>query len=106
MKKKLVQLLILAVLTAAAVCAVAGCSPDTPSGGDKTGDITLNNAAISLVLGENRQLIAQIEGLSDISFVWASSDNEVVSVDDTGNVTALRVGTATVTASYGEKSAA
>ena len=105
MKKKLVQLLILAGLTAAAVCAAAGCSPDTPSGGDETGDITLNNAAISLVLGENRQLIAQIEGLSDISFVWASSDDEVVSVNDTGNVTALRAGTATVTASYGDKSA-
>ena len=47
-----------------------------------------------LLVGESVQLSADKEGVT-----WTSSDNSVVTVDNTGKVTALKLGSATITAS-------
>ena len=47
-----------------------------------------------LLVGESVQLSADKQGVT-----WASSDNSVATVDNTGKVTAVKIGSATITAS-------
>ena len=63
-------------------------------------DITLENQELSLIEGETAQLSAEIspENATNKSILWSSSDSTVASVDENGLVTAVSVGTATITA--------
>ena len=62
--------------------------------------IEITIADIELVEGETSTLIVTItpENATDKSVTWSSSDETVASVDATGLVTALKAGTATITA--------
>ena len=55
--------------------------------------------ADNLTLGETDTLIANVapSTATNKTVVWTSSNDSVVSVDNTGKITALREGTATIT---------
>ena len=81
-----------------AVCAVTVTVP--------TGSVTLDKTTLSLAVGESAQLTATVSpaDATDRNVTWISSDESVASVNS-GIVTALKEGTATITASAGGKSA-
>ena len=102
------------------VTAIAeGTSNITATAGGKTGtslvtvskrvvevsSIELNKTALSLVEGEEFTLVATVkpEDATDKSVTWTSSDSSVAKVDD-GKITAIKEGTASVTAKAGNKS--
>ena len=62
--------------------------------------ITLNNSNIDLIPNETASLSVTVtpEEASDKSVTWTSSDDNVATVDENGNVTAKGLGTATITA--------
>ncbi len=67
--------------------------------------VTLNveSDIIEMDKGATRQLIATLapEGVSDPTVTWTSSNPDIVSVDQDGNVTALAGGAANITATSG-----
>ena len=68
--------------------------------------ITLNRTSASLKLGGTLTLTATVkpDNATDKSVTWSTSDSEVATVNN-GVVTALKIGTAIITAKAGEKSA-
>lgn len=68
--------------------------------------VTLDRTTLDLTVGDTEQLTATVlpEDATDKTVVWSSSDTSVATVAD-GLVTALAPGTATVTASAGDRSA-
>lgn len=71
----------------------------TPAGVPVTG-ISLNKTTLSLTIGKDETLTATIapENASDKSVTWTSSDETIATVSTDGKVTAVKVGTATITA--------
>lgn len=69
--------------------------------------IVLNFNNVTLDESENFTLIATVDNKDTTgkSVVWSSSNTDVVMVDNTGKVTAVAAGTATITAKAGDKSA-
>ncbi len=69
--------------------------------------VTLDCEEAELTVGETLQLTATVEpdDTTDKTVVWSSSDEAVVTVDETGLVTAIAAGTATVTAACGTATA-
>ncbi len=59
--------------------------------------ITVDPINISLIVGENATITATIRGKEQTA-VWSSSDESVATVDENGKVTAVKSGTATITA--------
>ncbi|MDR3318837.1 MAG: Ig-like domain-containing protein [Clostridiales bacterium] len=62
--------------------------------------VTLNKNELALEVGQNETLTAEVlpADADDSDVLWSSSDTTVATVDQTGKVTAIAVGTATVTA--------
>lgn len=62
--------------------------------------ITLDETEVTLKIGQNKTLVAQVgpENADDKSLYWSSSDNSIASVDQNGKITAKAVGTVTITA--------
>ncbi len=62
--------------------------------------ITLNKAETSISVGNSETLIATVapENAANKALKWASSDEDVATVAPDGTVTAVKVGTATITA--------
>ena len=65
--------------------------------------ITLNKSSLELLLGGSERLSATVspDNATDKTVVWTSSDSDVATVDANGNVTAVAIGSATITASCG-----
>ncbi|MDE7347325.1 MAG: Ig-like domain-containing protein [Muribaculaceae bacterium] len=63
-------------------------------------DIALNTTELSLTEGETASLTAAVapENATDKTVTWTSSDESVATVSDKGVVTAVKAGTATITA--------
>ena len=69
--------------------------------------IELNKTNLDMKVGETETLVATVK-VGDITHgtaVWSSSNPEVASVDNAGKVTAIKAGSATITAKAGEKTA-
>ena len=68
--------------------------------------VTLDKTTLSLTEGESATLTATVEpeNATDKAIVWTSSDNAVATVEN-GVVTAVKAGTATITAACGEAKA-
>jgi len=64
-------------------------------------DISLNVKKLDLEIGD--EFILRVEGGDDLNLVWTSSDDSVCTVDKNGKVTAIDVGSATITVSFGDK---
>lgn len=67
-----------------------------------TGSITINSSSINLILGDTQILYAEYSEEEWVQFNWKSSNEKVVTVDEYGVVSAVGLGTAEVSASYGE----
>ena len=68
--------------------------------------ISLNKAATTIYTGNTETLIATVEPTDTTdTVVWTSSKESVATVDNTGKVTAVAPGTATITAKAGDKTA-
>lgn len=63
--------------------------------------ITLNKESTSIIVGQSEKLIAKIypSFTSNKTVKWNTSDKSIAEVDDNGNITAIKKGTATITAS-------
>ena len=85
-----------------ATCEVTVTIPVIPVSG-----ITLSQNAASLFVDEGMTLSAEVtpEDATDKTVTWSSSDASVATVDQNGNVTAVGVGTAAITATAGDYSA-
>ena len=72
---------------------------------DATG-ISLNKETTTITAGQSETLTATVEPSDSTDTVtWESSDTAVATVDNTGKVSAVAKGTATITAKAGDKSA-
>lgn len=60
--------------------------------------LTIEQANISIAVGETAQLNATVQGASQ-TITWTSSDTSIVTVNESGVVTGIKKGTATITAS-------
>ena len=69
-------------------------------------NITLNQSTATLTEGEEMTLTATVEpdDAADTSVTWSSSNPSVATVDNTGKVTAIAPGTATITATANDGS--
>ena len=90
------------VVLAAALVALAGCKPTEET--NKYTSLKFKNAELTLAVGETTKLQVLYEPttLDAPAVVWASSNEEAVTVDQKGTVTAVASGEANVTATYGE----
>ncbi len=76
----------------------------TPGGGTPeivpVSQITLNKTSTSISVGNSEKLTAKVtpNNATDKSVTWTSSDNSVATVAPDGTVTAVKAGTATITA--------
>ena len=76
-----------------ATCAVTVLQPAT--------GVSLNKSATTIVIGSTEQLSATVApaNASNKTVSWSSSNTAVASVNNTGSVTAVSIGTATITVS-------
>ncbi len=104
--KKLFRTSFAAMAAAFLSLALFSCGPDEPDNNSPTGPttvavtgVTLNKTSLTLVEGGSEVLTATIapSNATNKSVGWKSSDAAVASVDVTGNVFALKAGTATIT---------
>ncbi len=72
--------------------------------GDTEVKLTMNKFETTIEEGATEQLTLTVEGAEESDAVWSSSNEQVATVED-GLVTAVAEGTATVTATIGEKEA-
>ncbi len=81
-------------------------SPGEPENVAVTG-VTLNKATTSIEKGATETLTATVspDNATDKTVTWTSSDTNIASVDNSGVVTAVAAGSATITASAGGFSA-
>ena len=85
---------------------IAACGPKEDPVIAVTG-VSLDQSSLTLDIGGTANLTATVSpsNAEDNTVNWSSSDSNVASVDQSGNVTALRTGTATITAAAGGKTA-
>ncbi|MBR5924233.1 MAG: Ig-like domain-containing protein [Bacteroidales bacterium] len=97
-----------------------GVSTITAKAGDRTArcsvtvycipvtSVELNKTNLAIVVPYSERLVATVnpDNATDKTLTWSSSDYEIATVDYTGKVTAVKQGTATITAKSGERSAA
>ena len=69
--------------------------------------VTLNKSSLSLAVGGSETLTATVEpeNTTDKTVTWSSNKEAIATVDNTGKITAVSAGTATITATAGDKSA-
>ena len=90
-------------LSAAVLLAACGEDNDPVA----VSDITLDKPTLALTVGETGQLSATVTpgDAADKNVVWSSGNTAVATVDDSGLVTAVAPGNATITATAGGKRA-
>lgn len=74
----------------------------------KVETISLDPTELTIAIGEERQIELTINPLSATKYntkFWSSSDKNVATVDNKGNVTGIYAGTCTITATVGDKKA-
>ena len=100
--KKLASLFVACTLVFGCV-AFAACEEETKV---DASSVTLDTAAFTLTVGETKTLTATVqpEDAADKTVTWTSSDNAIAAVAD-GVVTAISVGSATITATCGKATA-
>lgn len=101
--------LVCALLSFVMVFSIAACNTDEGGGGGGNG-LSLNLTTLSLDVGTKNSPILVTSSVTE-DVVWTSSDETKVTVEGSGNgkraglVTAVALGSATITATSGDKSA-
>ena len=69
--------------------------------------VELDKTSLKINVGDSKTLVATVkpDNATDKTVTWTSSDEAIATVDETGKVTAIKEGTATITAKAGEKTA-
>lgn len=69
--------------------------------------VELNVTSLTIELGASKSLVATVkpDNATDKTVTWSSSNADIASVDASGKVTAIKEGSATITARAGEKTA-
>lgn len=99
--KALINYLLCAIIAAEILCC---CNDDSIT---QITSLKLNVTELSLQIGESFLLEATVRPPdAPVVLTWTSSDDETVSVDQTGLVTQLAYGSATITVTYGSYRAA
>ena len=90
-------------------CVQDDLSTDTPEDDEEeliipVESVSLNQTYLKLYEDDSAQLVAKVRPVdaTDKSITWSSSDPLVATVDQAGNVTAISVGTAEISAQVGE----
>lgn len=78
-------------------------SSDSEQGSEEQATIVLSQTEVVMTQYDIFALSARMSDNSEVTFTWASSAEDIVSVDG-GVLTALKEGTATITVSYGGQS--
>lgn len=96
-----------AVITAKNGNKSASCSVTVLKEVVEVTSISLDETSLDMVKGESARLTASVqpEDATDKNVSWSSSDATIASVDNGGNVKALKGGRVTISAKAGEKSA-
>ena len=102
--KKITSLILSCTMCLTAVAA-AGCDKNPPqeSSTPTVERLEVETENLMLTLGDTAELSASYNALEGETLSWSSSSPSVVSVDENGHIEALKVGMATITASYGSK---
>ncbi len=100
MKNKKLAILAAFCLVTATATVATGCKKPEPAGPAYGVDITLDT--LDMYIGEEKMITSTYEEIDGATLVYTSSDESVATVDATGNITAIRPGTATITATYGD----
>ena len=113
-KLKPIFVIVLVLLTGLCLFACNGCKKNDDSGsGDKPGGdpstpqnaITLNYYSKDMIYGDSLSLIATYEKQSGVTLVWSSTNEQVATVNEEGDVSTVSVGEADIIATYGENKA-
>ena len=66
--------------------------------------ITINLSSVEMMIGETIQLSATVtpSNATDKGVIWASSNSQIATVDDTGKINAIRRGESIIIAKAGE----
>lgn len=69
--------------------------------------VELDKTSLTLKPEETATLVATVkpDNATDKNVTWSSSDSSIATVDETGKVTAVKIGSATITAKAGDKTA-
>ena len=96
-----------AVITASAGGQSASCLVTVAKKVVPVSSVTLDRTSVTLEIGASTTLVATVSpsDATDKTVSWTNSDNSVIFLDGNGKITALKEGTATVTAIAGDKSA-
>jgi len=101
-KRKLLLASAMTIMLSTSLIACTAPANDKPGETDvvKVTSVTLNKETLSLEEGKTETLLATVipANATDKALTWASSDSKVASVDANGKVTALKAGSATITA--------
>ena len=94
-----------AIITANAGDKTATCTVTVMKGNVPVESLTLDKSSLELTEGETATLIATVkpDNATDKTVTWSSSNPWVATVDQNGQITAVRAGEATITATVGGK---
>ena len=94
-----------ATITAKASDKTATCTVTVMKGNVPVESLTLDKSSLELTEGETATLIATVkpDNATDKTVTWSSSNPWVATVDQNGQITAVRAGEATITATVGGK---
>ena len=69
--------------------------------------VELDKTSLKINVGDSETLVATVkpDNATDKTVTWTSSDEAIATIDETGKVTAVKEGSATITAKAGEKTA-
>lgn len=98
---KKTKFLLLSMVMLLSVALLIGCKPDDVE--IEEIKITLSETEVTVEVGEELDIVATVTG-SEEALTWTSSNETIVTVTD-AKITAIKAGTAEVTATLGEKSA-
>ena len=96
-----------ATITAEAGGVTATCDVTVSSASIPVESVTVSEESIEIKIGETFTLTATVlpENAEDKTVTWSSSDNAIATVSDDGVVTGVAVGSATIVAAAGQRTA-
>lgn len=101
MKQKNIILSLILVLSLMTASFLVSCG-NTDNGSGKTETLEFGESQVTFVIGETRYVSAVYDGESDETITYASDNDSVLTTTSDGLVTALRAGTARITAKVGK----